>query len=249
MASMLAARKKHDEALAWLDRGIDLAGKAPFGRDSDYDLQSLRREILLKSGRRGDAIESAWTDFQKHPSLFRYDLLMKFVPKAERSKWHERAMEAASTADLRELMELLVETGELERLVALVQGTNDQELERLSHYITEPAAMKLEKSHSGLAARLWRAQGMRIVVAKKSRYYHAAVANLERAMECYRRAGLDKEWETTVKRIREDHHRKTGFMTGFERLVAGHGPSREPTFLERAKTRWNARRIEENDET
>jgi hypothetical protein len=39
----------------------------------------------------------------------------------------------------------------------------------VSHYNTQPAAKKLEKPHPDLAARLWRAQGMRIVDAKKSK--------------------------------------------------------------------------------
>jgi hypothetical protein len=37
------------------------------------------------------------------------------------------------------------------------------------------------------------------------------------------------------------HHRKTGFMAGFEEIVAGSGPSEKPSFLERAKARWSAR--------
>ena len=67
------------------------------------------------------------------------------------------------------------------------------------------ARMKLSKSHEPLchracgealggghpelAARLWRAQGMRIVDAKKSKYYDAALSNFERARNCYLRAG------------------------------------------------------------
>jgi hypothetical protein len=41
--------------------------------------------------------------------------------------------------------------------------------------------------------------------------------------------------------VRAGHHRKSGFMLGFERLVAGIGPSDEPSFLERAKARWSER--------
>ena len=86
---------------------------------------------------------------------------MKFVPKAERRAWHEKAIEAAKGADLHSLIELLLETKEMERLADLVRQSKDQALESLSHYTTEPAAKKLEKTHPDLAARLWRAQGMR----------------------------------------------------------------------------------------
>ena len=100
---------------------------------------------------------------------------MKFVPKTERTAWHEKALNAASGANLQARLELFTETKETERLADLVRGLSDEALEEVSHYTTDPAAKRLEKSHPGLAARLWRAQGMRIVNAKKSKYYNAAL--------------------------------------------------------------------------
>jgi hypothetical protein len=79
---------------------------------------------------------------------------------------------------------------------------------------------------------------MRIVNAKKSEYYEAALANFERAQHCFERAGLADQWQRIVKQMRLDHHRKVGFMTGFEEVVAGSGASRRPSFLQRAKARW-----------
>ena len=64
-----------------------------------------------------------------------------------------------------------IDTKEMIRLADLVRGATDETLETVSHYATEPAAEKLEKAHPDLAARLWRAQGMRIVNAAKSKYY------------------------------------------------------------------------------
>jgi uncharacterized Zn finger protein len=115
-------------------------------------------------------------------------------------------------------------------------------LENISHYATEPAAMKLEKPHPGLAARLWRAQAMRIVDAGKSKYYDAAAANLERARKCYLRAGLAADWEDAVRQIRAGHYRKTAFMAAFESVSAGGGHQEPPSFLERAKDRWGVGR-------
>lgn len=120
--------------------------------------------------------------------------------------------------------------------------TTDVALQNVSHYATEPAAGKLEKSHPDLAARLWRAQGMRIVEAKKSKYYAAALSNFERARNCYRLAGLLIEWEETVRCVRVAHYRKLVFAAGFEELVAGKKRTPPSSFLERAKQRWGARR-------
>ncbi len=144
-------------------------------------------------------------------------------------------------ADLRSIMVLLLKTNELDRLAELVRQAKDDDLEDLSHYATEPVAKKIEKAHPDLAARLWRAQGLRIVNAGKSKYYHAALSNFESAKRCFNRAGLEAEWSKTVRRIRADHHRKSSFMPSFERLVEGTAPSDEPSFLEQAKARWSAR--------
>ena len=85
---------------------------------------------------------------------------------------------------------------------------------------------------------------MRIVDAKKSGYYEAALSNFENGMRCFERAGLTDEWDATVNEVRSRHQRKSGFMAGFERLLDGSGPRDEPSFLERAKARWGARETE-----
>jgi uncharacterized Zn finger protein len=108
----------------------------------------------------------------------------------------------------------------------------------VSHLTTEPAARKLEKTHPGIAARLWRAQGMRILDAKKSKYYPEALENFRRARRCYERAGLSSEWLRVVDQLRANHHRKVGFMAGFEELVAGKPHGEKPSFLDKAKARW-----------
>jgi uncharacterized Zn finger protein len=212
-----------------------------FPSEACYNLDNLHRELLTKLGRGDEALEAAWADFQKHPSKYSYDDLMKFVPKAERSEWHEKAVDAAKGADLHSVIELFVETKEVDRLAELVRGATDVSLEAVSHYATEPAAKKLEKSYPGLAARLWRAQGLRIVDAKKSKYYDAALNNFERARDCYLRAGLAAEWEETVRNVCAAHFRKSGFIGEFQKLVTGAKRSERPSFLEGAKQRWSER--------
>jgi hypothetical protein len=244
IASLLVTRRKPEEALAWVDRGIALDKKASHGSMAAYDLAKLRRGLLARLGRGEEALEHAWNDYRRNPSKYTYDDLMKLVPKVERTKWRERALEAAEGADLHSRMELLLETKDLQRLANLVRQSTDAALEGVSHHATGPAAKKLEKLHPDASARLWSAQGMRIVNAKKSKYYDAALANFESAKRCYERAGLASDWEKTVCRVRADHHRKAGFMAGFEALIAGSGPSTRPSFLERAKVRWSRQRSE-----
>jgi tetratricopeptide (TPR) repeat protein len=245
IATILRSRGKPTDALSWLDRGLVLARKHPHGSVADHDLVKMKRELLAKVGRVDDALEDAWAEFRAQPHTYSYRDLMSFVPKAKRAAWHEKAMEAterARGADLGSLIELWMETKEIERLVSRLRRAKDAELEDLSHYSTEPVAKRLAKSHPDVAAKVYRALGMRILNAKKSKYYDAALGNLENAQRCYQRAGLVKKWNAVIAEVRASHQRKAGFMSDFERLVTGHGPSDEPSFLERARARWSLAR-------
>jgi hypothetical protein len=238
MATIFVSRRKPEVALSWVERGLALDENDAHGSIAYHDLAHLKRDLLTKLGRGNEALEAAWIEFQAHPSKYSYDDLMKYVPKSERRAWHKKAIDAAAGTDLQSLIELLIETRETERLAELVGRTKDASLQGVSHYATEPAAKRLEKTRPDLAARLWCAQGMRVVNAKKSKYYDAALSNFARARRCYEKAGLDADWKRVVSKVRAEHRRKTGFMAGFEEIVAGTRPGEKPSFLERAKARW-----------
>jgi hypothetical protein len=207
-----------------------------------FDLDRLHRDLLIRLGRRNEAVEAACAGFQAHPSKFSYDELIELVPEGERQEWHDKALNAAGCADLRSLIDLFVHTEDVERLARVWCAGPPMRLWRRS-VTTAPSlpAKKLETPHPRLAARLWRAQGMRILAAKKSQYYGAALSNFEHARDCYRQAGLDGEWEDVVRRVRASHSRKTGFIGGFERLVTSAKLSSRPSFLDSAKARWTER--------
>ncbi len=241
VASMLATRRRLEEALEWAERGVELEASGSRGSLAGHNLVDLRRRLLQRLGRGQEALDSAWQAFCRHPSTFSYRELMKFVPKPDRAAWHERAIHATAGTNLYSHIDLLLQTRETEQLLQLIRRSTDEQLEQVSHSALEPAAKKSEKSDPAVAARLWRAMGMRIVNAGKSKYYEAALRNFERAKHCYARARLEADWQHLVDDVRANHGRKYGFMPRFEQLVSGAGPSQEPPFLERAKTRWLAR--------
>ena len=230
--------KQPEKALDWVNRGLALDKKQPGGSMAGHDLSGIKRELLTKLGRGADALEDAWAEFRDRPDTYTYRELMRFVAKADRTEWHGKAMDAAANADLPSLIELWLETKEIDRLVGRLRKTTDADLEALSHYTTEPVAKRIVKSHPDVAARLFQAMGMRILNAKKSRYYDAAIENFEHARTAYERAGLGHSWEKVVATVRDVHRRKIGFMGAFERVVAGQGPRSEPSFLDRAKSRF-----------
>ena len=239
IATMFQAKRKLKDALAWLEKGIQMdKPEGGFQRGESYKLPEMRRALLVKLGRGHEALHSAWTEFQADPNKFTYHELIRYVPKTERAEWHEMAMAASERGELDSLIELWLGAKEIDRLAARLGSAPDTQLERLSHYVTEPAAQRLAKTHPGVAARIFRALCVRIINAGKSKYYVEALSNLEESRKCYQQAGLDDQWKALVAEIRLDHRRKSGFMPGFEAIVAGKRSQAEPSFLDRARSRW-----------
>jgi hypothetical protein len=58
----------------------------------------MRRTLLANLDHGGQALDSAWAEFQVDPGKFTYEELIRYVPKANRAAWHERAMIAPSRA-------------------------------------------------------------------------------------------------------------------------------------------------------
>ena len=233
IARLLAARRKAGAALEWVERGIALED-----RYSGHELERMKRELLQKLGRGGEALELAWEQYRKSPHLFYLEELMRFVPKGERAAWREKALVAAENADFGAAIEIFLEAKETERLVARVRRAKDADVEHASASAVAAAAEKLAAQHPDLAARLHRALGLEILKAKRSKHYDEALSHFDAARKAYEKAGLAAEWTKLVARIRSDHRQKYGFMPGFEAVVRGFAPDARPSFLERAKARW-----------
>ncbi len=241
LAKLDRAGGRIEDALAWTERGTELCGEDLRNRSARLDLTKLRCALLAALDRTGEARAIAWKDFEERPSQYTYADLMRFVEEPDRAEWHARALAAAKGADLHTLIDLLIAAGEIGRLADLIAGTTDEVLQGASHFATEPAAKALESARPELAARLWRAQGMRIVEAGKSKYYDAALRDFMRAKQCYERAGLDVEWESTVRQVCDRHFRKMGFIPGFRAVASGAYSAEPQSFLDRAKDDWRKR--------
>lgn len=238
IAELYKAMRRNAEAMAWAERGLKTAGERDWGNENSYGLDTLRRELLSKLGRKDDALQSAWAEFAKSPSSFQYKEFMRYVPQKERSQWHSKAMTAARSGELGQFIDLCVETRETDLLAERVDQASAADLERISHYVTEKAAAALQDGHAPLVAKLRCAMAMRIVDAGKSKYYDAAVEHLRSARDLYRQHGQEQAWQAIVARVRKDHARKYGFMASFEKIVAGAGPTVVESFESRAQRRW-----------
>jgi hypothetical protein len=238
IAEIYRSRRRPEAALFWVERGLKIARSGMRKSYEEDELRELQRALLAKLGRPGNALQSAWSEFAAHPSRFTYKELFRYVPANEKMAWHQKAMEASEKGDLSSQIELWLEKKETDRLVSRLRGVPDEELENLSHYWTEPLARKLERAHPDISAKVYRALCLRIVNAGKSKYYDAALDNINHAKKCYNKAGLNAEWQAVVADVRARHSRKKGFMEGFEDIVSGTPKYVEPPFLDRAKARW-----------
>lgn len=238
IAEIYRGRRRFEDALSCVERGLEIAMSDSRRSLGEHDLRAMKRALLAKLDRPGDALQSAWSEFEVHPSTFTYKELMRYVPAKEKMAWCQKAMEASEKGDLSSQVELWIEEKERDRLVSRLRRATDDELEDLSHYRTEPLAHKLERSHPDISARVYRALCMRIVNAGKSKYYDAALDNIEHAKKCYAKAGLNADWQALVADVRKRHFRKKGFMAGFEDIVSDTPKCVESPFLERAKARW-----------
>jgi tetratricopeptide (TPR) repeat protein len=238
IAKIYQSRRRPEEALAWIEQGLAIA-RSDNQRSIEYhQLQEMERALLAKIGRPADALQSAWSEFEAHPSTFTYKELMRYVPAKEKKTWHQKAMEASEKGSLDSQIELWLKKKEIDRLVSRLRRATPKDLEALSHYTAEPLAYKLERTHPDISARVYCALCMRVINAGKSNYYDAALDNIERAKKCYAKAGLNDAWQSVVADVRQRHFRKKGFMAGFEQIVSGAPRNVEPPFLERAKARW-----------
>jgi tetratricopeptide (TPR) repeat protein len=237
LAEMEKSKEHWGKALEWVEKGTALEPTRNWHNEDSCALQQLKPEILRKLGRTEDALAAAWADFQGDPNDLSYEELMHYVPKGEKTTWHERAMAAAGEAQLGSFISLCVKAGEWQRLAGRVHSAKPAELESLSHYCTEPAARGLAKTEPLTAAKLYRALGMRILNAGKSKYYDAALGHFEKARSLYCEAGQTPEWEALVRTVRTAHSRKSGFLSAFEQIVSGKS-RRSPSYAEEAQERW-----------
>jgi len=56
---------------------------------------------------------------------------------------------------------------------------------------------------------------------------------------CYRQAGQSAQWQRVADEAYAQHSRKTSFLPRFDDLVTGTDTAPQPSFLDRAKSRWN----------
>jgi len=238
IATLYKAKRKPADALAWVEKGLAIEKEHQWGNQSSYQLTEMRQELLSKLGCREDALAVAWSEFQKHPSIYTYADVMRYVTKKDKLHWHEKAMRVARCDSLWAFIDICTGTKEWEALAKRILAVEDKEIEQISHYVIEKAAKGLARKHGLAAAKVYRALAMRIVKSKKSKYYQYALEHFRKAKKLYEKNGEDRTWQYLVDLVRNDHSRKSSFIGGFETIVKNSKPEPRKSFEQRLRHRW-----------
>ncbi|MBW2249610.1 MAG: hypothetical protein JRF60_03005 [Deltaproteobacteria bacterium] len=238
IANLYKVKRKYQDALSWVEKGLKLEKKGNWGNQSSFGLTGLKQDLLNKLGRREDALDLAWVEFKKYPSNFSYETLMKLVNKKDVKHWHQKALGKAQNTTLSGFIDICVKTKEWDKLSDHISSIDNEQLEKLSHFATEKAAKGLAKKHGLAAAKIYSAMGMRIIIKGKSKYYQYALEHFRHACKLYEKAGRDQLWIDLVDRVRGDHSRKYSFIGYFEEIVDRRPQKKPESFETRALKRW-----------
>lgn len=248
MALIYENQQQFAIAFDWLSKGMSGVAANPHHPCSS-NMERMSRRLLLKLGRWQEAIEKAWEKFIEYPSVFKYQDLGECWPldddkdkESVKVEWYQKALAIIDeNASLDNKIEFYLQFNEIELLTKFVANASDEQLGQIGHNRGEKMAVLLKDQYPLLAARVYRAQGMRIVENKKSKYYDKAAEYLYLAKQLYCQNGQAKEWDKIVNTILVEHKRKSGFMAEFNNVLNDQPPRRVPSFQERVQMTLNNR--------
>lgn len=230
LAGIFYDQKQLQKALEWAEKGLKLKEDRTSSED---ELKKLHRKILKDSGRGGEAVTDAWADFLKHPSIYSFESVLESAEKKEHAGLKSKALPIFEKTDLNEAAVALHKLQEFDLLSARLATEKNEALQLIFYWDAIPIAEALSKTSPKQAARLYVAQAFEILREKRAKAYYHAHDYLQNAKTLLEKSGEAATWPALVMDIRREHRLKSSFMPGFEKIVSGDGPPREPTFKER----------------
>ncbi len=224
IAEALAKARRHDEALAWAERG-----RGAFPDEINVPLVDFLVAAYHRAKRHEDAIRIAWEDFTRHTDLGAYKRLEKCAGRARSWKiWREKALDHVRSELQRPDRTrgtwhrsaggstLLVE-------IFLHEGDSDAALaEAKSGGCNRHAWMQLararEKDHPLDAAAIYRDSIDAIVERKNNQAYDEAAELAGRIKGLMARGEQGEEFAAWLEALRVKHKAKRNFMQRIERL-------------------------------
>ncbi len=224
IAEALAKARRHEEALAWAERG-----RNAFPNELNVPLADFLVAAYHRAKRHEDAVRIAWEDFTRHTGLGTYQRLEKSAGRARNWKsWREMALDHVraelNRPDRSRGMwhqtaggkTLLVE-------IFLHEGDSDAALaEAKSGGCRRDVWMQLararERDHPLDAAAIYRDSIDAIVDRKHNQAYDEAAELAGKIKALLARAGNTEEFAAWLEALRAKHKAKRNFMKRVEGL-------------------------------
>jgi uncharacterized Zn finger protein len=199
LAQVLLDRGDLEASVRVAEHGLSLTG------DKEW-LATWLRDLALDAGLDKLALRSAVVAFHSAPSLDGY----RFIEGRAGDRWNQlqrglldflRRARSCTSAQV----DVFLHEGLLDDAIASVsQGGGYAQIERVMDAVLEhrPDWVIRNALH----------QAERIIEPGQAKYYHHAVAWLERARDAYHVAGREAEWKAFLRDLRERHGRKYKLM-------------------------------------
>jgi len=88
IGTAMKTKGKYKEAMDMVEKGLVLLPQTQESYGSAHALESLRIELLMLTGQKGAAFDIVQGEFEKNPSFFGYQEMMKYVPAGKKKQWH-----------------------------------------------------------------------------------------------------------------------------------------------------------------
>ena len=196
------------EALQIAEHGLSLEGER-------LSLARWLREAATAAGEPERAVQAGLVAVRDYPSLDEYQAVQALAGE----RWP--ALRDELLADLRRAAarfpsavgEILLHEGRIEDAIAVAESAPYEY--RLVEQVVDAAI----QSHPDWVIRTCRQQAERIMDAAQSKYYHYAVAWLERARAASIAAGRQDEWRQHLSGLLARHGRKYSLVPQLKRLL------------------------------
>jgi len=221
IANILADAKRHDDALAWAERG-----RKAFPRESDPRLIEFLIAAYRRAHRNDEAIAVAWQHFTQRSSLEAYKLLRSACGAKAWAEWRDKAIAhirlvlqggqrraAFQWGGHSLLVEIFLDEGDSSAALAEAKAGGCNE----ALWMAIAAARESEHPHDAIVIYLARVDP--IVQRANNRAYDDAARLMKKVGGLMQRTGESKAFEAWLAGLRAKHKAKRNFLQRVEGLI------------------------------
>ncbi len=228
IARLYLGAGRHDDALAWAERGM-----RAFEKEPDMQLVAFLAEVYFKKGRHEKGLTLIWDAFLKNPCIERYHLLRSYAKRARQwVQWQQKAMGVIreSLARMRASVDRtrgpmrLYNTQDHSLLVQICLEEDDldkawEEAMRggCSEGLWMQLAVRRENDHPEDSLSILQQRIGPLINRKNNDAYKEALGVLAKIKELMARLGRGHEFEDYVRTLNSEHNRKRNFLKLLEK--------------------------------